>query len=222
MKKHFILTIAVAISFSVSAQKIKVKESNEKIAGGSHNALVVNLYDISPSDADDAFRSYMKTYGGKRSSQDGGVFVDNATIKDMGNNTVDIYGKAQGKKGDKEITYIIAFDLGGAFLNSSDHKDQYKVAEKIVKDFAVSTCKDIVEQELKVANKKESSLESNQKDLEKENRNLNSDIEDYKSKIKKAESNIATNKSDQEKKKSEIEVQKKVVSDVEIKLKSIE
>ena len=222
MKKYFVLVIAAVTSFSVSAQKIKVKESNENIGGGSHNSLVVNLYDISPSDADDAFRSYMKTYGGKRSSQDGGIFIDNATIKDMSNNTVDVYGKAQGKKGDKEITYIISFDLGGVFLNSSDHKDKYKVAEKLVKDFAVSTCKDIIEQELKVANKKESNLESDQKDLEKENRNLNSDIEDYKAKIKKAESNLVTNKSDQEKKKSEIDVQKKVVSDVEIKLKAIE
>src|ERR1035437_967065 len=174
MKKYVVLAITVAISFSVSAQKIKVKESNENIGGGSHNALVITLYDISPSDADDAFRSYMKTYGGKRSSQDGGIFVDNATIKDMGNNTIDIYGKAQGKKGDKEITFIIAFDLGGAFLNSSDHKDQYKVAEKIVKDFAVTTCKDVIEQELKEAHKKQSNLEGDQKDLEKENRNLSS------------------------------------------------
>ena len=222
MKKLFVLAFAIAISFSASAQKIKVKESNENIGGGNHNALTVTLYDINPSDAVDAFRSFIKKYDGKRSSQDGGVFSDNATIKEMGNNTVDIYGKAQGKKGDKEITFVIAFDLGGAFLNSSDHKEQYKVAEKIAREFAINTCKEIVEQKLNDAQKNLSSLEDEQKDLEKENKNLNSDIEDYKAKIKKAEDNIATNKTNQEKKKSEIDAQKKVVSDVETKLKSIE
>jgi len=222
MKKQFVLAFAIAISVSVSAQKIKVKESNENIGGGNHNAITVTLYDISPSDAADAFRSFIKKYDGKRSSLDGGVFSDNATIKDMGNNTIDIYGKAQGKKGDPEISFVIAFDLGGAFLNSSDHKDQYKVAEKIAKEFAINTCKEIVEQKLKDAQKKQSGLEDEQQDLEKENRSLTSDIEDYKSKIKKAEDNIVTNKSNQEKKKAEIETQKKAVSEVETKLKSIE
>ncbi|OFY83442.1 MAG: hypothetical protein A3F72_20580 [Bacteroidetes bacterium RIFCSPLOWO2_12_FULL_35_15] len=222
MKKLFVLAFAIAITFSVSAQKIKVKEANENIGGGSHNSITVTLYDISPSDAVDAFRSFIKKYDGKRSSLDGGVFSDNATIKDMGNNTIDIYGKAQGKKGDPEITFVIAFDLGGAFLNSSDHKEQYKTAEKIAKEFAINTCKEIVEQKLKDAQRKQSGFEDEQKDLEKENRSLTSDIEDYKAKIKKAEDNIVTNKSNQEKKKAEIETQKKAVSEVETKLKSIE
>lgn len=222
MKKLLVLAFAITITFSVSAQKIKVKEANENIGGGNHNSITVTLYDISPSDAVDAFRSFIKKYDGKRSSLDGGVFSDNATIKDMGNNTIDIYGKAQGKKGDPEITFVIAFDLGGAFLNSSDHKDQYKVAEKIAKEFAINTCKEIVEQKLKDAQRKQSGFEDEQKDLEKENRSLTSDIEDYKAKIKKAEDNIVTNKSNQEKKKAEIETQKKAVSEVETKLKSIE
>jgi hypothetical protein len=222
MKKIATLVFAVTMMLSASAQKIKVKESSENIGGGSHNALTVTLYGISPSDAEDAFRSFMKTYDGKRGSKDGGIFIDHAMIKEMGNNTIDIYGKAQGKKGDPEITFVVAFDLGGAFLNSNEHKDQYRVAEKIVKDFAVKATKDAIESQLKDAQKIQSRLEDDQKSLEKDNKNLNEDIENYKSKIKKAEDDIVKNKADQDKKKAEIEAQKKVVGDIDKKLKAVE
>ncbi|CAN5328082.1 hypothetical protein BH10BAC1_BH10BAC1_03650 [soil metagenome] len=222
MKKILTLAIAVTLSLTVSAQKIKVKQSSENIGGGSHNALTVTLYGINPSDAEDAFRSFMKKYDGKRSSKDGAIFVDHATIKDMGNNTIDIYGKALGKKGDPEITFVVAFDLGGAFLNSGDHKSQYDVAEKIVKEFAVKATKDAIESKLKDAQKVKEKFEDEQKSLEKDNKNYNEDIEDAKKKIKKAEDDIAKNKTEQEKKKAEIEAQKKVVSEIEKQLKSVE
>ncbi len=222
MKFFLTLVFISLVTVSVSAQKIKVKQSNENIGGGSNNALVVTLYEINPSDAEDSFRSFMKKYDGKRSSKDGAIFVDHATIKDMGNNTIDVYGKAQGKKGDPEIVFVVAFDLGGAFLNSSDHKSQYDVAEKMVKDFAIKTTKDAIEEKLKAAQKIQSNFEDDQKSLEKDNKNLNEDIEDYKKKIKKAEDDIVKNKSDQDKKKSEIEAQKKVVAEIDKKLKSVE
>lgn len=222
MKKALTLIIAAFISVSGFAQKVKVKESNESIGEGSHNALVVTLYGVNPSDAEDEFKSFMKEYDGKRSSKGGAIFIDNALIKEMGANTIDIYGKANGKKGDPEITFIVAFDLGGAFLNSSEHKDQFNTAEKIVKDFAVKAIKNAVEEQLKGAQKIQSKLEDNQKDLEKENKSLNSDIEDYKSKIKRAEDDIVKNKAAQDKKKVEIEAQKKVVGDIDTKLKAVD
>ena len=222
MKKIITLAFAVAIAFSASAQKINVKESNENIGGGNHNALTVTLYEVNPSDAEDAFRSFMKKYDGKRTTKDGAIFVDHALIKDMGNNTIDVYGKAQGKKGDAEITFVIAFDLGGAFLNSNDHKEQYKVAEKLVRDFAVEASKDAIAEKLKAAQKIQSGLEDDQKSLEKENKHLNNDIEDYKAKITKAEQDIVTNKADQDKKKAAIEAQKKIVADIDKKLQSVE
>ncbi|MCE3279486.1 MAG: hypothetical protein K0S44_1677 [Bacteroidetes bacterium] len=222
MKKISTLAFALTIGVFGFAQKIKVKESSENIGGGSHSAITVTLNEINPSDAEDAFKSFMKKYDGKRGSKDGAIFIDNAVIKEMGNNTVDIYGKALGKKGDPEITFVIAYDLGGAFLNSGEHKDQYKIAEKIAKDFAVQATKDAISDKLKAAEKVQSNLEDDQKSLEKQNKNLNDDITDYKAKITKAEQDIAKNKTDQEKKKSEIEAQKKVVADIDKKLKAVE
>jgi hypothetical protein len=236
MKKTLTLVLALSLTAFGFAQKIKVKESRESIGNGSNNALVVTLYNVDPADAEEAFKSFMKTYGGKRSTTNGMVFIDHALVKDIGNNTIDIYGKAQGSKGDKEIKFAVAFDLGGAYLNSSDHKSQYAVAEKIVKDFATKATKDAIQDQLKAAQKVQAKLEGEQKDLEKENKNLVGDIEDYKAKIKKAEDEIAsnkdkikkaegdivTNKSAQDKKKPEVEAQKKVVADIDSKLKAVE
>ena len=222
MKKITTLYFAITMSVFGYAQKIKIRESNESIAGANHNALVVTLYGVTPSDAEDAFKSYMKMYDGKRTSKSGAVFIDHALIKEIGNNTVDVYAKATGKKGDAEITLVVAFDLGGAYLNSTDHKEQYKAAEKILRDYAVKTTKEAIADRLKDAKKAQSKLEGAQHDLEKDKKDLSEDIANYKLKIKKAEDNIEQNKSDQEKKKSEIEAQKRAVEEIENKLKAVE
>jgi hypothetical protein len=221
--KKIITIIALSICVSAYAEKIKIRESKENIGGGNNNALVVTLYGVDPSDAEDSFKDFMKKYDGKRSGKDGGIFIDNADIKEMsGNSTIDIYAKALGKKGDNEITFIVAFDLGGAFLNSSQHSSQFKTAEKITKEFAIKTVKAAIEAELKAAQKTQRNLEGDQQDLEKDNKELHDDIEKYKARIKEAEDNLVTNNASQDKKKTEIEAQKKVVSAVEAKLKGIE
>jgi hypothetical protein len=222
MKKFSILACALSLAFTASAQKIKVRESNEKIGDGNHNSFVVTLYGVSPDDAEDSFRSFIDKFGGKRKHDFGGIFVDNAKINDISNNEIDIYGKAKGSKGDKEIEFAVAVDMGGVYLNSGDHKSESNKMESIVKEFAVKATKDAIERELKDANKVQSKLENDQKDLEKENKNLLDDIEKYKDKIKKAEDDIVTNKSNQEKKKGEIEAQKKVVGTVADKLKAVD
>lgn len=222
MKTCVLIFITILFNSTLIAQKIKVQETSENIGGGTHKALSVTLYNISPSDAEDAFKSFMKKYDGKRNSKDGAVFIDHALVKELSNNTIDIYGKALGKKDDKEIIFVIAFDLGGSFLNSSEHKAQYDIAERIVKEFAVKATKDAIEGELKAAQKAQSKMEDQQKELEKDKSDLESDIENYKGKIKKAEEDIVKNKADQEKKKAEIEAQKKVVEEVDKKLKAVE
>jgi hypothetical protein len=222
MKRSATLAMAMFIGMSAFAQKTKVKESSETIGDGRHNAFTVTLYGVNPSDAEDSFRSFMKAYDGKRSSKDGGIFIDNAKISDLSSNTVDVYGKAQGKKGDPEITFVVAVDMGGVFLNSGDHKSEAHAMERIVRDFAIKATKDAIEEQLKEQKKVQGKLEDDQKDLEKDNKNLHEDIEKYKEKIKKAEDDIVKNNGDQQKKKGEIEAQKKVVEGVETKLKAVD
>ena len=118
MKKFIALASALIIGVFAFAEKLKVQEKNEKIGGGSNNALFITIYEVSPDDIESKFKSVMKDYNAKVSSKDDGLFGDNAVIKDMGNNTVDIYAKVEKVK-DGEAKLIVAFDLGGSCLNYS-------------------------------------------------------------------------------------------------------
>lgn len=228
MKKSTLLTLTLALTLSSFAQqKIKVTESSERIGGGNNNALVVTIYQATADEVEKEVKSLMKDYNAKVSSQDGGWFGDNAVIKAMGNNTVDMYAKwEKGKEG--EVKLIMAFDLGGAFLSSSKHGEQFRIAKDIVDNFANKTTKDAMAGLVKAEEKKYEKLNDQQKDLEKEKKNLEDDIvnykqkiEDYNAKIKKAEEDIKTNSKSQEDKKKEIEAQKKVLEEAQAKQKAV-
>lgn len=230
--KHISAICAVAFILGVitdaSAQKIKIKvnEQNEHIGNGKNPALVVSIYDATPDEVESKWKSLMKDYKGKMSTSDG-VFADNAVISSInGNNTIDVYAKAEKVK-DGETKLIVAFDLGGAYLSSSN--GNFNEAKKIVNDFAVKTTKDAIAGQRKAAEKVLGNLEDDKKDLEKKQEKLNSNIEDYKAKIedynkkiKEAQDDLATNKTDQEKKKGEVDVQKKAVEAVTAKENAVE
>ena len=164
----------------------------------------------------------MKGWNAKTEKKDGGMFGDNAKITSInGNNTIDIYAKTvQGK--DNEVKFMVAFDLGGAYLSSSKQGSEAREAKKIVYDFAVKMTKDAIAGQLKAAEKILNKQVDDQEDLEKDKAKLEKNIEEYKEKIKKAEEDILINKSDQEKKKGEIEVQKKVVEEIKKKEKVLD
>lgn len=116
---------------------------------------------------------------------------------------------------------VVSFDLGGAYMSSSQHPDKYKIAEKIMHDFAVKETAAALADKQKVQQKALDKLNSQEKDLEKDNKNLNSDIEDHQNRIKKDQDNIVKNKDDQAKKQTEISNQQKVVDDLAKQAKEV-
>ncbi|HXB11320.1 MAG TPA: hypothetical protein VNZ45_04995 [Bacteroidia bacterium] len=222
MKKTTVLLFLFAgLSSAVWAQKIRVSESRENIGGGSHNALTVAVYGVDAKEVEKEWKSKMKDYNAKKISDNKGeMFADNTTIKEMGNNTIDIYTRIVDKKG--EVDLVVAFDLGGAFLNSSEHKDKYQIAEKILHDFAVKITKDAIDYQMKTQQKALEKLNGQQKDLVKENTNLNTQITDYQAKIKKDQDAIVKNKDDQAAKQKEIAQQQQTVDELDKKAKAVE
>jgi hypothetical protein len=208
--KTIIIALLAFTTVSSYAQKIKVEEEKNNIGGGKNPSLVVTIYEASDDDINSGWKSIMKGYNGKISSKDGGHIADNVVIKDLSNNTCDVYYRVEKVK-DNEYKLIVAVNLGGAFMNPSDHKAQNDYFKKLMKDYAIKVSKDAIAGQLKDASKMLSKMESQQKDLEKEQDGLKKDIENYKSKIKRAEDDIVKNNTDQGKKKSEIDAQKKVV-----------
>lgn len=203
----------IIIGGANAQKKISVKDGSEKFSNGSHNAYTTTIYETSKDDVESKWKSYLKDFKNEKVKSDKGeIFGDNVLIKDWGNNPVDVYAKFDEDKKEKTVTMHVAFDLGGAYLSGSDG-DKHKMAEKMIKEFAIKTTKESLGDKVKEQEKIFEKLEDNQKDLEKENKNSKSDIEGYKEKIKKSEADIAKNEADQVKKKAEIEAQKKVVED---------
>lgn len=220
MKKFFTLVSALIFTGTLFAQKIEVRESNETIGGGSHNSLTVTVAAKSKSDVEDAVRSFMKDMDCKTSSSKGEMFGDNGEKKEMGENAFDMYAKVEEIKGEG-FKVIIAVDLGGAYMSSSQHSDQFKYMKNKVYELAVKIQKDGIGADLKTAEKLLEKQEEEQKDLEGDKKDLQNDIEDYKKKITEAESKIKENESAQEKKKEEIAAQKKVVEEFKKKMEAV-
>jgi hypothetical protein len=220
MKKIFILSLLAGISSLSFGQKIRVHESKENIGGGSHNALTVQVYGVDAKEVEKEWKSKMKDLGAKVSNNKGELFGDNAVIKEMGNNTVDMYARVDDKK--DEVDLVVAFDLGGAYLNSSEHADKYKIAERIMHDFAVNITKGAIEYQLKTQQKALDKMNGQEKDLEKENKNLNNEVVDYQNRIKKDQDAIEKNKNDQAAKQKEISQQQQVVDETTKKDKAVE
>ena len=223
MKNLVLLLVMSAFSVPVLAGdpiKIKVEEKNEKINGGTHNCLVVTIYDAKPEDIEKEWKSKMKGYDAKVSGKDE-IFADNALIKDISENTCDVYAYTE-KINDNETKFVVGFLLGETWLNSKDNSSSYKAAEKIVKDFAVQQTKDAIAGKRKDAEKKLDDVKDDQSDLEKKNKELHEDIDEYNEKIKKAAEDIKTNETEQETKKKEVDDQQKVVDDLKSREDSVE
>ncbi len=232
MKKIFTTVLSFCAAFTFAQNyNIEVTESNESVGTGSNNALVVVIYDADLETVEKEWKSRVKDFNTEKTTlSKHTLFADNATIKEMGNNTVDIYTNFSEKKdGEKKtVRMVVGFDLGGAYLSSSQHKDKFEVAKKIIKDFAVKMTKEAVEEQVKIANKALDKLNDKQKDLEKGKKEMEENIVDDKEKIKKAEEdikkneeNIKTNEKQQEEQKKLIEAQKKVVEDIRKKLDAV-
>lgn len=212
MKKTLAI-VASLVAITASAQRIELKEGKESFSTGSQNAITTTIYANKMDDVQNAWKSLLKNYKNEKvKSSKNEVFGDNILIKEFGNNPVDVYTTFEENKKDMTVKMHVAFDLGGAYLSStSDQKDKYREAEKIIKDFAVKMTKTPLQQKVKDAEKAQSKLEDEQKSLEKDNKNLKQTISDNKDKISKAEKDISAKEVELEKKKGEVEIQKKVV-----------
>ncbi len=215
----FILLIHISISFSFS-QKVSLDERNATFNVGSRNALLVTIPYSNSDFIEKKIKEEVKNWGGKNSSSKGEYTTTQSQIKELGEKPFDSFVKIVDAK-EGMITVAFAFDLGGAFLSSSAHSAQYSAISKKIKDFALSTSKEFVNEELK---ENQSILKANQKEQEsllKDKTSLENSIVDYKKKIDEAIVKIEKNTQDQAKKQAEIKTQEAKVGEVSKKLGEI-
>jgi hypothetical protein len=190
IKATALLVLNLMVIFSLQAQKLKVTEKNENLGGGKHNALSVPIYETDEKTIIKEWKSLLKKYNAKNSEVGDEQFGDNAVIKDISNNTIDIYWKLE-KGAENTYKIVAAYDLGGAFLSSSTHSKEYKVIESIMYNFSMELVRKSMATQLKDAQREAEKRDKKYQGLIKDNNELHSDIDGYKVKIKTAEDNIA-------------------------------
>ncbi len=220
MKRLTLTLSAVVVTAFCFGQKVEVTEGGQSIGGGSNNALSVVVYGAKASDVEHDIKSFMKKHKAKFSSKKGELFGDDAVVKEFGDNTCDIYAKVI-PEGKEDVKLIVAFDLGGAFLSSSQHSKQFAAAKNMIRKIGVDGTKAAVGAVVKEEEKTLEKLNKEQEDLVKNKEKLEKDIEQWKKDIENAEKEIEENKKSQEEKAKEIGSQEKVVEEVKKKMESI-
>ena len=214
--------VEASTSVSAPATISLIREGERPMSQGSKNALSVDLYKTTTKFTEKLWKDYVKQFKGdtKKDRKTEEWFTDNATIGTIGGaNTVDLYAKFT--ENNDATTLGMWIDLGGAYVGSKEYSDKYAAAEKILSDFALTVQREQTKEQLNNQSDILKKLEREQRNLEKDNKNLHDDIENWKKRIAKAEADIETNIKNQIDAKAKIEVQTKLVEEVQKKLKSM-
>lgn len=221
--KNQLLIIFSVLFFNVFSINGQITEQTKSMSEGVQNALVLNLPDTNDKFIDKLWKKYLKEFKGgksKKNKKENQIFVDDIKIPAIaGSDPIDLYTRTSEIGDDVELTLWV--DLGGAYLSSSDHPEEYLEGEKLLMRFALEVTREKIKIEIESEEDKLKDYEKTLKKLERANDNYHRDIEQAKEKIKKAEANIEENNEDQENTNKLIEDQKEMVRKVMKKLEDL-
>ena len=207
-----LLTILLTCATFSAFTQVLVKETNVNIDGGK-NGFEITISYADQKTAEKELKGLFKSWRGNYSDKKGVMKADDCKDKDMGENTFDVFGTVV-EDGDKGSKALVAVNLGGAYLNSKEHGDRFKVMEKELHKWAVKTATDFIEDIEKEEKKKLEDQQDELSDLEKEQKKLEDEIKDYKKKIEDNKKAIEESKKNQEEKKGQIKEQETVLQGV--------
>ena len=214
--KKTALILATTLFATTSQAQVKIETITENIAGGSHEAYKIEIYNPDEEVIEKKWKSLMKDYDAKfdYDKKTKEYFADNARIKTVSTNDMDIYAKILPNKTEKRTILIVSVDLGGAFLNPTTHADKHKNFEKVLYDFAITMNKEAIQANIEMA---EEELKKTEKDLnskEKEKEKAQENIADAKKKIEENENKVKDNNKEQEVLREKIGKQKQAIEDI--------
>jgi len=213
----FLLFIIPSFAFG------QIIEEDKSMSLGVKNALVLELPGTSEKIVDKLWKKYSKDFDGKtkKDRKSDEWFTDDGNIISIGGaNTLDVYARI-GSVGDA-VSLTAWFDMGGTFLSSYEHPDEYDEAQKILLRFALEVAIETTKIELNGEEKKMKELDNKLKRLQRDKENYEKEIVLAKERIEKAEANIETNEKDQSNTNEAIEAQRGVIEQVQDKLRQLE
>lgn len=226
-----LLTVFLLVfSSSLFAQiELKVQEGTRSTSEGAANALILQLPNTSYKQVNKLWGKYIKDYKGKTKydRKTNEYFTDDAEVKDMSNNTVDITAKVN-DKGEQGTELVVWFNLGVTYLSATEYPERYAIGEKIVRDFGLLVSADLIEEQLKIEEKKLVDYNEELKKLAQKKTAEDNNIKKQKENIAKAEESIKTsenviaeNAKEQDVQKTTIKEQEVLIEDIKRKLKTI-
>lgn len=216
MKNIFLLILTLLFATNGFAQ-ISVNEEKKNMSKGMNTAYVLTFPEVETKTVEKAWKSFMKDYKAKPKfdKKTGEYFADNAKIKTMSDNVVDVYSTL-GKNVSSDTELSVWFDLGGAYVNSETHPDQSAIANDMLMKFSFEASKELAEAVVKAEEKELDNLNDDLKKLSKDNKDYQQEIIKAEEKIAKMRAAIEANLIDQEAKKKEIKTQEGVLNEVKI------
>lgn len=218
MKQVTLFVAALCTTWAIGQE---VKTSNDKVSfsHGSFDAIVVNIPYGNKDVIEKELKSEMKDWGGKYNSSKGEYTAKEAKMKGMGDKYFDGYAKIIESGSDIKVAFAV--DLGGAYMNHSEHKDQHNVIESRAKKFGQNASKESVNGMIEAETKTLKKLTGEKEDMLKEIEDSKKDIENYKKKISEEEQSIKDNEAASKKKEEEIGAQTTKLTETQGLLKKI-
>jgi hypothetical protein len=218
MKKLLFFLSFLMITGMLNAQ---VKERSVSMSKGHNNAFVVQFKNAQAKEVSEVWEKYVKDFktSAKKVKKSEELMADDAEIKEMSTNTVDIYSLAE--QSGEDVTFYVWFDLGGAFLSSKMHPDRYPKAMEIMRDFEYEVDRDRLK---KMVKEQEDILKDMEKELDgfqKDQKNEEDNIQKYKEKIAESEEKIREAIANQKETEVKVRQQQKLIETTEMELKKI-
>lgn len=202
MRNTILFALLFSVQFAFGQTMISVKEEPASMDGEERNSLSVIIKGANTDDVKKAWKKQLKDLKGKVDDKTV-IFGDDCKDKSMGDNTFDVYSVVEASL-DTGVKLVAAFDLGGAYLTSADHPEQFIAAKKIIRAFAVEQEKAAIQVQIEAKEKELKGLEKDLNGLKKDKEKSEKNISDNKGKIAANKESIAGSVSSQKAKQSEI------------------
>lgn len=231
MKKLSTILLLLFVINLATAQKVKVVESSEQLEKISRSGMST-IIELDKKNVEKLWEKQLKTYGKVESSK--GVYtIPVAKIPSVSSSPCIVTSVVKSSGKGTQIWWSI--DLGTKHVTASTSPSEYRAAEKILYDFAISAYRDDINQQLQEAEKAVASAVKSQEKEVKEGEGLVKDVERNKQdklnleqKLKengedliKLQKDIEQNKKDQAAAAQDVEKMKKAMEIVKQKLASI-
>lgn len=185
---------------------------------GVKTGVTADIPDVKPETAREAWKKYIKSYGGRTRGRRDELVTSNAGFFGR---TVNIYATFTASAIGTRVAIFLQEPDTKDFLLLTEDQEQYANVANMLQQYAPTAQTAGVNNQREKQEKLLKSLNRDYSKLEKNTQRLRQDIVEYKNKISKAEAQILRNEQEMERKREEINQQERNVDYVKDKLNGV-